>query len=102
MKPSIYALSLVAVLAIGGSALAANVTTNGAATDSGSANDTGMASLGVDITGAGDTPASVHSFVASLSTDQQSGVKNGCQHIAADPTNASPKVVSFCDNLNAQ
>lgn len=102
MKPSTYALSLAAALAIGGSALAANVTTNGVAPASNSANDTGMASLGVDITGAGNTPASVHSFVASLSTDQQSGIKNGCQRIATDPTNASPNVVSFCDNLNAQ
>lgn len=98
MKPAIYALSLVAALAMGGSALAAN----GAATDTGSANDTGMASLGVDITSAGNTPAAVHSFVAGLSTDQQSGIKNGCQQIAANPTNASPKVVTFCDNLNAQ
>jgi hypothetical protein len=97
MKLSIYALSVVAVLAVGGSALAANATTNGSAND-----DTGMASLGVDITGAGNTPDSVNSFVAGLSTVQQSGLRNGCQGIAADPTNANPKVVSFCTNLNGQ
>ena len=102
MKSSIYALSLVAALAIGGSALAENVTTNGSSPDSNSANDTGMATLGLDITGAGNTPADVHSFVAGLSTDQQSGIKNGCQSIATNPTNANPAVVSFCQNLNAQ
>lgn len=98
MRPSIYAWSLIAVLATGGSALAAS----GSATDSGGANDTGMASLGVDITGAGNTPDSVSTFVAGLSAEQQTGVRNGCQSIAANPAKASPQVASFCTNLNGQ
>jgi hypothetical protein len=97
MKHSIYTLSMLAALAVGGSALAANATTGAAAT--GSADVTGMASLGVDISTAGHTPDSVSTFVSHLSAEQQSGVKNGCHSIIANPTTAGPNVLSFCKNL---
>jgi hypothetical protein len=99
MKLSIYTLSMLAAFAVGGSALAATATTNGPAA-AGTADMTGMASLGVDISAAGTTPDSVATFVGGLSTDQQSGVKNGCQSIVANPTAASPNVLGFCKNLN--
>jgi hypothetical protein len=94
MKRSIYTLSMLAVLAVSGSALAANAGAPDAA------DTTGMASLGVDISAAGTTPDSVSTFVSGLSAEQQSGVKNGCQVIAANPTSANANVLSFCKNLN--
>jgi len=50
--------------------------------------------------GLGTTPDSVSTFVSGLSAEQQSGVKNGCQGIAANPTSANANVLSFCKNLN--
>ncbi len=62
----------------------------------------GMSSLGIDISHAGGTSATVSQFLAGLSPEAQRGVINGCQN-AAIPTNAGnydQDVQSFCHVVN--
>ncbi len=104
-----YALSTLAVaaaLSIGSTAFAASpagdASKSGGNLSNPATDDTGMASLGVDISGAGNTPAQVHAFVSGLPASQQTSVQSGCQSITATPGSASQTVQSFCQNLNSQ
>ncbi len=103
LSHGIYALSVAAGLAIGGSALAATATgTTPDQSNDPTRDTTGMAALGVDISNAGTTPDSVKAFVNGLTADQQTGITTGCQSVLANPANASQSVQSFCQALNGQ
>lgn len=56
--------------------------------------------LGVDISQAGGTPASVKAYVASLALDTQASMKGGCQTVIRYPAGYQPETLMFCTRLN--
>ena len=60
--------------------------------------ETGLTSLGIDISRAGSTPEAVNQFIAGLNPEGQRSVLNGCQTAVADSVGYAPPVISFCEN----
>jgi hypothetical protein len=59
----------------------------------------GKSDLGVDITGAGNTPAENQKFVQALPSDQQNQVKQVCVVAVGEPANHATEVIHFCNNI---
>lgn len=88
--------ALVAALGIAAPALAE--TTFDSTSGGGPADQTGLTTLGIDITRAGSTPDSVHQFIAGLNVEAQQSVISGCQTAVANPVSYAGSVISFCEN----
>jgi hypothetical protein len=99
LSNAISAVSVVALLAFSGAALAAEATTNDQGSQDIKLDATGKIALGVDISGAGNTPDSVKAYVAGLSADQQTGITNGCKEVQASAATSNADVLTFCNNL---
>ena len=56
--------------------------------------------LGVDITQAGGSSASVKAFVAHLAANTQASVKGGCQTVAKYPAGYQQETRQFCALLS--
>ena len=67
-----------------------------AATPTMKSDPTGKASLGVDISNAGNDKASQEKFVEALPSTQQSNVKKVCVVAVAEPDKHAAEVVHFC------
>lgn len=99
--------SVAAMLAIAGPAIAQDANPPVAQDEPGSPNtdpltdETGMASLGIDISAAGTSPESVQAFLATLAPDVQTKVMNGCATINQDSTTVNARVASFCQALGS-
>ena len=79
-------VALTAALGASGSALA------------GWDDETGLTTLGIDISRAGGTPETVNQFIAGLTPEGQRGVLNGCQTALAQSAGYAQSVISFCQN----
>jgi hypothetical protein len=58
--------------------------------------NSGMSTLGVDISTVGSDPASVHQFLSQLSPDARSAVIGGCHTYLSAQEDAAPTVIPFC------
>jgi hypothetical protein len=100
--------SAAALLLFGGSAIAQDVVdpdmtddTTDTSTTGPTEDETGFAVFGVDISAAGSSTASVQTFVAGLSAEQQTAINATCENRVSE-TDASPvhqNVTSFCELL---
>jgi hypothetical protein len=90
-------LSFTAVLAVAAPSLSFANSSSDPAND-----DTGQASLGIDISTAGDNPAEVHQFLGTLASDTRREVLGGCETILSGPADTAANVVSFCENATDQ
>ncbi len=85
-------LSVSTVVGLAGPAMALNSDNN-----SGPADDTGMTTLGIDISRAGGSSASVQQFLAQLPANTRDSVLNGCQSaVASNDASFHPAVLAFC------
>jgi len=71
---------------------------DGPTTMNGPSDQTGLTSLGIDISRAGGSPEAVAQFIAGLNYEAQRGVLHGCQTAIANPVSYSTGVLSFCQN----
>jgi hypothetical protein len=105
MKTSTTLAAASLALLIGVSAsLAAEVKTDAQTDVTGSvavgdtkADVSGQATLGVDISTAGNTPETQAQFYASLTAEQKADLKTKCQAVIANPSNYSAEVSAFCN-----
>jgi hypothetical protein len=58
--------------------------------------NTGMSTLGVDISGVGSDPSSVYQFLSQLSPDARQAVIGGCRTYLGAQEDAAPTVIPFC------
>ncbi len=101
--PTLTGIAL--ALAVGFAAapgFAQTATTPNSDTKGGLQDDTGMATLGVDISAAGSTKSEIDTFVAALPADQAEKVKTGCDTVVANQDNQNPKVLSFCQAVTGK
>jgi hypothetical protein len=91
-----YIAKLAAIAALT-TALGASAALAAAATATGADDQTGFTTLGIDISGAGRSPASVQQFLAGLAPDTQRSLLSGCQTAIANPVSYAPNVVAFCE-----
>ena len=89
------AFALVAALGAVSPALAQDLFSD-TTTMGGPADQTGLTSLGIDISRAGGSPELVQQFIAGLNPEAQRGVLNGCQTAIANPVSYSTSVLAFC------
>ena len=82
-------------------AAASAVVTTPAIVTAGKADDTGMMTLGIDITKGGATSASVKAYNATLAADAQAKLKTNCTVVVANKATANAKTVKFCEDLAA-
>ena len=61
---------------------------------------TGKQDLGVDISGAGTTPADNKKFVEGQPTEDQARIKEACLVFVTEPDAHAPEVIAFCQNAN--
>jgi hypothetical protein len=62
----------------------------------GQMDDTGLSTLGVDISGAGSTPAHIHEFLAGLPGNQAAQIKTACDYMVGHQVYQNQSVLSFC------
>lgn len=92
-------VALVAALGAVSPAFAQSIDmTTSSTSGGGPADETGLTTLGIDISRAGGTPDSVQQFIAGLNVEAQRGVVNGCQTALANPVSYSGSVLAFCQN----
>lgn len=92
------AIAVVGALGAVTPAFAQSAFDNGPAAMNGPSDQTGLTSLGIDISRAGGSPEAVQQFIAGLNSEAQRGVLNGCQTAIANPVSYSTGVLSFCQN----
>lgn len=68
------------------------------AASNGPADETGLTTLGIDISGVGGSSQAAQQFIAGLNADAQRSVINGCQTALANPVSYSGSVLAFCEN----
>jgi hypothetical protein len=61
--------------------------------------ETGLSSIGVDITRAGSSPEAVSNFIATLNPEGQRGLINGCQTAVVQPAGYHENVIGFCQTV---
>ena len=97
--------SFAGLLTLSGAAFAEDATvTAAAATDAtagaktgGVADDTGMSTLGIDI-----TQYDAAKGMAAIPADQQAKVQSGCDTVIANQANQNAAVLSFCQKLTGK
>ena len=91
--------SFAAALAFSGAAFAAGASST-TGTQGGIQDETGLTTLGVDISKV--DLSKTDDFMASISADQQAGVKKGCETVVANQANQNATVLSFCQKLTGK
>jgi hypothetical protein len=87
-------LAMAALIAAAGPALAHGTGPRGPAAD-----NSGIVSLGVDITLAGTSPESIGAFFSALPNVRQRSLVYGCRSIKTAPQFANRRVLQFCGVL---
>lgn len=88
--------SFTAALALSGAAFAVEASS----TLSGMQDESGMATLGVDIRGV--DASNMDSFMAGIPAESQASVKKGCETVVANQANQNPTVLGFCQALTGK
>jgi hypothetical protein len=90
-----------AALALAASLLAVPALASDAPNPIGPLDQTGVTTLGVDISRAGATPEGVQRFLAWLGPDSAHGVVDNCSQALSNPTRYHPFVINFCQTAVA-
>jgi hypothetical protein len=91
--------SVAAMLAFSGTAWAVEATATTGTTEgskTGTQDISGMATLGVDISGAGTTSANVKLFLAAMPAADAAKLVAGCETVIANQADRSASVLTFC------
>lgn len=92
-----FASAVAVVAALGASPAFAQNLFDDTTNQGGPSDQTGLTSIGIDISRAGGSPEAVQQFIAGLNPEAQRGVLNGCQTAIANPVSYSTSVLAFCD-----
>jgi hypothetical protein len=102
-RKTLVLASVAGLLALSGAALAQDATnstnpaTSGNNTTGGVADDTGMSTLGIDI-----SQYDAAKGMAGIPADLQAKVQSGCETVIADQANQNASVLSFCQKLTGK
>lgn len=99
-RKTLVLASFAGILALSGAAFAQDATTpatSGSDTTGGVADDTGMSTLGIDI-----TQYDAAKGMAGIPADQQAQVQAGCDTVIANQANQNAAVLSFCQKLTGK
>jgi hypothetical protein len=61
--------------------------------------ETGLTSLGIDISRAGSSPEAISTFIAGLNPEGQRGVLHGCEAAVSQPAGFHENVIGFCQTV---
>ena len=96
----VIAFASIAMLALSGAAFAAESTSSTTGTQGGIQDETGLTTLGVDISKVDLNK--MDEFMASITAEQQDSVKKGCETVVANQANQNHTVLSFCQKLTGK
>jgi hypothetical protein len=63
------------------------------------ADDAGVDTLGIDLTGVNISPAGVHAYMLKQSADERRTIENACRTYDTHPTGAGAITLAFCSDL---